>query len=235
MKEKGANVKQLVVITGASSGMGEAAVLKFLTELDYEVVGIDILPMSERVSVHPGASTRYHHYVSDVSRKETLPNLIGVNILINSAGVQGTDKDIDVNLRGVINCTEKYALNNPKIKSVLNQASVSASMGTEFPQYVASKGGVISYTKWTAKDIAKFGATCNSLSFGGVLTDINRPVTDNPELWNQVMELTPLKQWTSVEETAEWIYFMTVINRSCSGQDIIIDNLESLNGVFVWE
>ena len=224
-----------VVITGASSGMGEAAALKFLTELDYEVIGVDILPVSEKVSIHPGFSSRYKHYIADVSCKDTLPDLNGVNILINSAGVQGTDADIEVNLKGVMNCTEKYALNNTEIKSVLNQASVSATMGTEFPQYVASKGGVIAYTKWTAKDIAKYGATCNSLSFGGVLTEVNKPVMDNPQLWQQIMDLTPLKQWTTVEEAAEWIYFMTVINRSCSGQDIIIDSLESLNGVFVWE
>ncbi len=224
-----------VVITGASSGMGEAAALKFLNELDYEVIGIDILPVSEKVSMHPGSSSRYKHYIADVASFSSLPDIDNVNILINSAGVQGTNFDIEINLKGVMNCTEKYALNNPNIRSVLNQASVSATMGTEFPQYVASKGGVISYTKWTAKDIAKYGATCNSLSFGGVLTDVNRPVMDNPQLWQQIMDLTPLKQWTTVEEAAEWIYFMTIINRSCSGQDIIIDSLESLNGVFVWE
>lgn len=227
--------KDRVVITGASSGMGEAAVLKFLTELDYDVIGIDVLPMSERISAHPGAGLRYTHRIADVSKKDALPDIPKVNILINSAGVQGTDIDIEVNLKGVMNCTEKYALNNPYIKSVLNQASVSASMGTEFPQYVASKGGVISYTKWTAKDIAKYGATCNSLSFGGVLTDVNKPVMDDPKLWQQIMDLTPLKQWTTVEEAAEWIYFFTTVNKSCSGQDLIIDSLESLNGVFVWE
>lgn len=226
--------KETVVITGASSGMGEAAAIKFLIEQDYDVIGIDILPISPRVNVFPGSTTRYHHCIADVSNSDELPNLLGVNILINSAGVQGTARDIDVNLKGVMNCTEKYALNNPSIRSVLNQASVSASMGTDFPQYVASKGGVVAYTKWTAKDIAKYGATCNSLSFGGVLTEINRPVMDDPKLWQQIMDLTPLKQWTTVEEAAEWIYFFTTVNKSCSGQDIIIDSLESLNGVFVW-
>lgn len=228
-------IKHKVVITGASSGMGEAAVIKFLDELDYDVIGIDVLPESERVSIHPGHGHRYTHYIADVSDKSSLPHINDVYILVNNAGVQGTDRDIEINLKGVINCTEKYALSNPTIHSVLNQASVSAHMGTEFPHYVASKGGVVSYTKWTAKDIAKYGATCNSLSFGGVLTELNRPVMDNPKLWKQIMDLTPLKQWTTVEEAAEWIYFFTVTNRSCSGQDLIIDSLESLNGVFVWE
>ncbi len=223
-----------VVVTGASSGMGEQIVIKFLSELDYNVVGIDILPQSERINAHPGHA-RYTHYIADVSSLNELPDIEDVNILVNNAGVQGTSTDIEVNLIGVMNCTEKYALNNSKIEAVINQASVAASMGTDFPQYVASKGGVVAYTKWTAKDIAKYGATCNSLSFGGVLTEVNKPVMDNPELWKQVMDLTPLKHWTTVEEAAEWVYFMTTINKSCSGQDIIIDSLESLNGVFVWE
>lgn len=226
--------RKTVVVTGASSGMGEQIVVKFLSELDYIVIGIDVLPESERIIGHPGHA-RYTHYIADVSILDQLPDIDKVNILINNAGVQGTSKDIEVNLIGVMNCTEKYALNNPNIEAVINQASVAATMGTDFAQYVASKGGVVAYTKWTAKDIAKYGATCNSLSFGGVLTDVNRPVMDNPELWKQVMDLTPLKHWTTVEEAAEWVYFMTTVNRSCSGQDIIIDSLESLNGVFVWE
>ena len=48
------------------------------------------------------------------------------------------------------------------------------------------------------------------------------------------MEQTPLKKWATADEIAEWIYFFTVINRSCSGQDLIIDNLESFNHTFIW-
>ena len=219
-----------VVITGSATGMGLAAAKKFIDN-GHEVFGIDILPMQDNIAKEPG----YTHFIANVCDRGELPDLDGVNILINNAGVQGSGRDIDINLKGLMNTTEKYALNNPFIRSVLNQASVSAHNGTEFGEYVASKGGVLAYTKWVAKEIAQYKATCNSLSFGGVLTDSNEPVMNNPELWNQIMNLTPLKQWTTVEEAADWIYFMTVINKSCSGQDVIIDNLESLNGVFVWE
>lgn len=220
-----------IVITGSSCGMGLAAAKKFLDK-GHTVFGIDILPMREEsILNHPG----YSHYISNVIEYEALPDIDSVNILVNNAGVQGSGMDIDVNLKGLMNTTKKYGLENPAIRAVLNQASASAHLGTEYDEYVASKGGVIAYTKWTAKEIAKYGAVCNSLSFGGVSTEFNRPVMDNEELWNQIMDLTPLKRWTTVEEAAEWIYFMTVINRSCSGSDIIIDNLESLNGVFVWE
>lgn len=218
-----------VVITGSSSGMGLSTALKFINE-GYEVHGIDILSNSVLVNC-----PNYIHHKANVADFDSLPDIFHVNILINNAGVQGSGMDIDINLKGLMNTTKKYALNNEHIRAVLNQAAASAHLGTEYDEYVASKGGVIAYTKWVAKEIAKYGAVCNSLSFGGVLTDANRPVMDNPELWDQVMALTPLKRWTTLEEVAEWIYFMTTVNRSCSGTDIIIDNLESLNGVFVWE
>ena len=219
----------IVVVTGSASGMGLAIAKKFIKE-GHSVHGIDILPCPPQLFL-----AGYIHHQADVSDNDSLPEINDVNILINNAGVQGSGRDIDINLRGLIYTTEAYALNNPAIQSVLNQASVSAHNGTEFGEYVASKGGVLSYTKWVAKEIARYGATCNSLSFGGVLTDSNAPVLNNPDLWNQVMNLTPLKRWTTEEEAADWAYFMTVVNKSCSGQDIIIDNLETLNGVFVWE
>lgn len=222
-----------VVVTGSSVGMGLAAAKKFIEE-GHEVHGIDVLPESPDISKMECGSS-YIHHVANVSDMASLPEIENVNVLVNNAGVSGSGMDIEINLKGLMNTTRKYALNNPQIRSVLNQASASAHLGTEYDEYVASKGGVIAYTKWVAKEVAQYGATCNSLSFGGVETEFNKPVMDNPVLWDQVMNLTPLRRWTTVEEAAQWIYFMTLINRSCSGSDIVIDNLESLNGVFVWE
>lgn len=219
-----------IVITGSSVGMGQAAARKFLKE-GHEVFGIDVLHAPKELT----ENDHYVHHIANVADSLQLPRIEGVNVLVNNAGVQGSGMDIDINLKGLMNTTMAYAIHNDQIRSVLNQASSSAHMGTEYDEYVASKGGVIAYTKWTAKEIAKYGATCNSLSFGGVETELNKPVMDNPMLWEQIMKLTPLRRWTTVEEAAEWIYFFTMINRSCSGQDLIIDNLESLNGVFVWE
>lgn len=224
---------KIAVITGTAAGMGLAAVKRFLLG-GYTVHGIDILPCPKQLEIHADYG-EYIHHIANVADYDKLPEIPDVEILINNAGVQGSGVDIDINLKGLMNTTKKYALNNPSIKSVLNQASASAHLGTEFDEYVASKGGVIAYTKWTAKEIAQYGATCNSLSFGGVETEFNKPVMDDPELWEQIMKLTPLKRWTTVKEAAEWIYFMTTVNQSCSGSDIVIDNLESLNGVFVWE
>ena len=48
------------------------------------------------------------------------------------------------------------------------------------------------------------------------------------------MEVTPLKKWATPEEAAEWTYFISVVNKSMTGQDIIIDNGESSYTKFVW-
>ena len=77
-------------------------------------------------------------------------------------------------------------------------------------------------------------ATCNSISFGGVKTHLNFTVMNDDDKWAEIMSMTPLKKWADPEECAEWVYFLTVVNRSCSGQDIIVDNLEILNHKFVW-
>ena len=91
------------------------------------------------------------------------------------------------------------------------------------------------FTKNVALRIAKYGATCNSLDFGGVLTELNKCVIDDESLWNQIMELTPLKRWATAREAAEWIYFMAVYNKFCSGQNILIDGLEAGNSKFIWK
>ena len=222
----------IVVVTGSSQGIGfETA--KYFLERGYVVHGIDI--DSNKIGEHhPDLSNRYIHHVADVSNADQLPIIDHTDILVNNAGVQNTSRDIAVNLCGVINCTERYGLTSD-IKSIVNLASVSAHNGAEVPEYVASKGGVLAYTKWTAKEVAKYGATCNSLSFGGVLTELNRPVTEDAESWNAIMNMTPLKKWMTPYECAQWIYFVSVVNRSMSGQDIVIDNLETLNHQFVWK
>ena len=222
----------IVVVTGSSQGIGfETA--KYFLERGYVVHGIDI--DSNKIGEHhPDLSNRYIHHVADVSNADQLPIIDHTDILVNNAGVQNTSRDIAVNLCGVINCTERYGLTSD-IKSIVNLASVSAHNGAEFPEYVASKGGVLAYTKWTAKEVAKYGATCNSLSFGGVLTELNRPVTEDAESWNAIMNMTPLKKWMTPYECAQWIYFVSVVNKSMSGQDIVIDNLETLNHQFVWK
>ncbi len=214
------------VITGASAGIGLAVCQRFLEDERIRVVGIDV--NSSELS-----NARYSHVLADVANPDSLPAIEGVTHLINNAGVQNTAQDIAINLGGVMNCTKLFGL-QPEIQSIVNVASASAHSGAEFPEYVASKGGVIAYTKWTALQIAQYGATCNSISPGGVLTELNKPVMDDPEKWQAIMNETLLPKWASSEEIAEWVYFMAIVNRSMTAQDILVDNGEMAKSNFVW-
>ena len=214
-----------ILITGTSQGIGKAIAECFLEE-GHTVIGID----------RKGKSVdheRYTHYQCDVRDQEKLPAIDGVEILINNAGTQN-EEDIDINLKALIYITEKYGI-HPGIKSILHIGSASGHTGAEFPEYCASKGGVLAYTKNVAIRIAPYGATCNSLDPGGVLTPLNECVMHDPVLWAQIMNETPLKKWASPEEIAQWAYFLTVTNSFCTGQNIFVDGGESINYHFVWK
>lgn len=217
-----------ILITGSSNGIGKATAELFLNK-GFEVVGLD----KELATIE---NQNYTHYVCDVSNKEELPDIDNVNILFINAGSQGTEDDIKNNLYSAIYTAEKYAFQE-SIKSVLFNASVSAHNGAEFPFYVASKGGILPYMKNVASKLAKKQITCNSISCGGVITDLNKPVMEDKTLWEAIMKVTPMKKWATAEEIAEWVYFLTVINKSMIGEDLIIDSGEmtlasTLN--FVW-
>lgn len=216
-----------VLITGTSRGIGRACALLYLSH-GHTVIGID------RKESSITGQGRYTHIQADITGD--LPDIDGVEILVNNAGIQnGIDESdvIDVNLKGTIAVTERYAFTSA-ISSVVFMASSSASNGAEFPLYAASKGGVVTYMKNAALRLAAYGATCNSISAGGVLTELNAHIIDDPNLMEQCLNETLLHKWADAEEIAQLCYFLTNINKSMTGQDLLIDNGEQLRSNFIW-
>ena len=220
------------LITGASSGIG-LAMAEFFVARGHEVVGLDL----KRAALsHPA----YAHVVADVRDSATLPNLPPFEIVIANAGLQtplpdAAGADIATNLVGAMNTARHYAF-QPCIRSLLFNASASALTGDEFPEYAASKAGVVGYMRHCAKRLARdYRATCNALCLGGVLTDSNRPVTQDADLWARILAATPLRRWATPAEAALWAYFLTVDNRFCTGQAILVDGGEKdAASTFVW-
>ena len=216
-----------ILITGASGGIGAAVAGRFLKN-GHTVFGLDLAPAP---FAHPG----YTHFVTDIRDESALPELPMPEILFLNAGVQNSPDDIDVNLKAAILVTEHYLRGNTALRSVLFNASASAVSGQEFPVYTASKAGLLGYMKNLAIRLAPRRIPCNAICLGGVYTPMNEPVVRDPEMWKQIMDVTPMKKWTDTEEVADWVEFLTMKNRSMSGESLLIDNGEyQLRSTFVW-
>lgn len=212
-----------VIITGTARGIGRAIAEKFLQE-GHRVYGIDRLPGGP---AHP----LYTHLQQDL--REALPVLPEPEILISCAGSLEEEEALSVNLEAAIAFTERFE-NSPVLKSLLYIASASARNGAEFPRYVASKAGLVGYMKNRALKLAERGITVNSISPGGVITATNQHILESESLYEAVKAETLLGKWAQPEEVAELAYYLTLTNRSITGEDILMDNGEMLKSNFIW-
>ncbi len=217
----------IAFVSGSSSGIGRAIAGKFLDE-GAEVWGFDV---AESAFSHP----KYRHVIHDI-RQSNIPAMYALpdpEIVINSAGTIDESQALGVNLEGAVQFAGLF-LGSSVLRSVLFIASASARNGAEFPMYVASKAGLVGYMKNLALTLAKRGVTCNSISPGGVITQMNRHILENEALYQAVKNETLLGKWAEPEEIAELAWYLTVVNRSITGEDILIDNGEMLKSNFIW-
>ncbi len=213
----------ICLITGTARGIGRAIAEKFLQE-GHRVYGIDLRPEGPD---HP----LYTHLRQDL--REALPDLPDPEILISCAGSLEEEEALSVNLEAAIAFTEHFET-SPVLRSVLYIASASARNGAEFPRYVASKAGLVGYMKNRALKLAERGITVNSISPGGVITAANQHILESESLYAAVKAETLLGKWAEPEEVAGLAYYLTVINRSITGEDILMDNGEMLKSNFIW-
>ena len=216
--------QMIIAVSGAAGGIGSAITRKFIDE-GHQVYGFDL---RESAISHP----LYHHHTCDICAKN-LPSVPEPDVVIMSAGTIDEEEAIRINLMGTIDFAESF-IGSSALKSVLFIASASARNGAEFPYYVASKAGLVGYMKNLALKLAPRGITVNSMSPGGVVTDMNKHILESEKLYDAVKAETLLGKWAEPEEIADLAYYLTAVNKSMTGEDILIDNGEMLKSNFIW-
>lgn len=192
---------KVAIITGAAAGIGLATARKFAGEGAIVVLCDRSGEAAEREarSLTASGHSAFGHTLDVTDRAgldtlvKTLKNQFGrIDILVNNAGItqdarlsrmseEQFDQVIDVNLKGVFNCTQ--AVVDTMIEQqrgvILNASSVVGIYGN-FGQtnYAASKFGVIGFTKTWARELGPKGIRVNAVCPGFIATDILKTMPD---------------------------------------------------------
>ncbi|MCM1322854.1 MAG: SDR family oxidoreductase [Acetobacter sp.] len=231
-KEIQKSPKGKVLVTGTATGIGHATA-KLFAEKGYEVHGFDIYEIDEDNQIFGEKGGSYKHYIVDVSKPDTFPEIDAIDILVNNAGTDHEPLCMDVNAMGYFYIAEKYGVLNYDLKALVNVCSISATTGIEPPLYVMSQGARYAYTKNLALRLSHRGVLVNAIVPAGVFSPLNDWLIEDAELMEEVKKETLLHKWSDPSEAAELIYFLTVHNKSIQGQFIPIDNGESAKHNFI--
>lgn len=209
-----------VVITGSSSGIGQAQTQRFIEQGAF-VYGIDTQPA---VLEHP----RYLHFQGSITDvfflQKSLNALETIDVLCNTAGVldgyaksletdeQLWDTIFNVNVKGMYHVTNVVL---PKMLSkqqgvIINMASIAGLIaGGGGAAYTASKHAVIGYTKQLSYDYIKEGIRVNAIAPGAIQTPMNAAdFAGDGEMAKWVAKETPAQRWAQPEEVANATLFL---------------------------
>lgn len=211
---------QVVVITGASSGLGKqmskafakqganlvilARRIERLEELKIELEkeGIKVLPVKCDVT-----STEDINSAAELAKK----TFGKVDILVNCAGsskdkgaLEMTDEEWDftiaTDMTSVFKMTRAFGniMKENNYGRIINIASMYGMVGnTEIPTiaYHSSKGGVVNYTRAAAAELAKYNITVNSICPGYFYTELTKEVLDTEMFQEFAKTHVPMKRY----------------------------------------
>jgi len=223
-------MRPIVIVTGASHGIGAATAWLFATQgFDVCINYLsDTAAASEVVEGCKAAGARAIAVQGDVGKKEDIEALFRacddelgrVTCLVNNAGIIGKAGKIEdlqpevletafrINVFGVIYCIQEAAKRMSTRKgghggTIVNMSSLAAYLGSpnEYVHYAATKGAVESITFGAGKELAPEGIRVNAIRVGTTNTRIHTQ-GGNPERPAKIAALTPMGRIAEPDDIA---------------------------------
>lgn len=238
-------MKEIVLITGASSGIGRETALKFAKNGHPLIIlcnkNIDgLMEVKSEIEKDGGTALAFVKDVSNSSDVSSLSNELKTQcffpeILINNAGISyvGLLQDmsydewknvIDTNLTSLFNLSKMVIPHMVAKKNgrIINVSSMWGNVGASCEvAYSASKGGVNTFTKALAKELAPSKIAVNAIAFGAVDTRMNAFLSDEER--ESLIEEIPAGRFLAPQEAADIIYSVAMMNNYVTGQIITAD------------
>ena len=239
-------MKKVVLITGASNGIGMELAKSFAGE-DYCVVINYNKSEQNATNLANELYANGHNaitYKADVSNEEQVENMIKyvidvfghIDVLINNAGVcsynilidetlPSISEQLNTNLLGTIICSKIVAKQMIKQNygKIINISSIWGICGASGETvYSASKGGIIAFTKALAKELAYSNILVNCIAPGVVDTKMLNHLSNNEK--NQLLNEIPLGRFATPKDISNSALFLASDKASyITGQIIQVD------------
>lgn len=239
-----------VLVTGGSRGIG-AKIVEIFAKSGFNVVinynsNLEYAKsLSEKLNSEGYNTTTYKADVSDIKQVKEMvlfcKNTYGsIDILVNNAGIAQTklfdeieqddwDKMININLKGVYNCSREVVKDMIKSKkgSIINISSMWGITGASCEvHYSASKAGIIGLTKALAKELGPSNIRVNCVAPGVIKTDMLNEYSE--EDIKALEQETPLLRLGKPEDIANAVFFLASENASFITGEVI-----NVNGGFL--
>lgn len=220
---------KVAMVTGAARGLGQAIAVK-LAEAGADIVLCDLKAewLEETAAKVRALGRKAECYGVNVADNASVIEGVKaaekdfgkIDILVNNAGItkdglmirmseEDWDAVLNVNLKGTFLCTKAVTRGMMKQRSgaIVNIASVIGLMGNAGQaNYAASKGGVISFSKTVAKELASRNVRCNAVAPGFIRTAMTDAL--DPEVQGKMKELIPLSRFGEPEDVANVVLFL---------------------------
>ncbi len=232
----------LVIVTGASRGIGRAIAVAFAQKGWHVVANYRRERAEAQVTydliTQQGGKVELRQ--ADIASAEQVTGLFAgltrVDALVNNAGVTRDaplatmslsewQSVLSINLGGICHCTRAAArtmcaAGNGVIINIGSSAAASARAGQA--NYAAAKSGLIGFTRSLAREMAPYGVRVVTVAPGYTVTDMARAVPDKTA--QETLRRIPLARWARPEEVSEAVTFMaSAAAQGFSGQTIMVD------------